>query len=108
MTEVCGCGFEAKNGAGLSAHKRFCDEGDSESSQDSYETPTTVSTAVAEDVYIRDSEKCVRCESTDDLTIHMYDECGEDIPQNLVTLCSECDEFISGGHPITKRTQVLK
>lgn len=106
MTEVCDCGFEAKNATGLAAHQRACDEVTDDDSEDSYGTPPTVSTAVAESVFERDDESCERCESTDDLTIHCYDEDGADHAGNHVLLCADCDDFIEGGDPLTKRDQV--
>lgn len=106
MTAECDCGFEAKNATGLSAHQRACDEAGDDDSENRYDVDDSVSTAVADAVFERDSEKCMRCESTDSLTIHRYDEEGESIPQNLVTLCGECDALLEGGTPQTKRSQV--
>lgn len=109
MTEVCDCGFEAANGAGLAAHQRHCDyENESGESDESFEKPTSVSTAVADAVFERDDEICVRCESTDCLTIHRYNKDKETIPSNLVTVCGECDDLLTGSHPVSKRTMVSR
>lgn len=110
MTE-CVCGFEAKNEAGLKAHQRSCEEyqaaemSEDKPSEDALEKPDSVSTAVGARVYERDDKTCVRC-GDDGKVIHRYNDKKDDIPQNLVTLCQECDEFITGGDSMTKRSQV--
>lgn len=106
-----GCGYEAEAPQGLAAHQRSCEEyqaaevSEEEASSEPLSTPTSVSTAVAERVYERDDETCVRCGDNASV-IHRYDDKIDNRPQNLVTLCQECDEFISGGDPFTKRSQV--
>jgi len=102
----CVCGFESDSPQGISAHQRHCEEYESDDSSDSGYSTTTVSTAVADAVFERDDGQCVRCESTDGLTIHRYDEDGPEDPRNLVLLCADCDALIEGGHPLSKRTQV--
>lgn len=131
MSAECECGFEAKNERGLAVHQRSCDEVSEDDSPDSDDEAATVSTAVAEPVeagdsfsrignsdseeydfdgveaeaFERDDEECVRCGSVSALTIHRYRE-GSDALANLVTLCEECDEALSGIHYLSKRDEV--
>lgn len=122
----CVCGFESDSPQGIAAHQRHCEEHQSDDSPDSVEDAATVSTAEAEpvgpdgplvgeedydfegveaDAFERDDEECVSCGSVSGLTIHRYRE-GSDALTNLVTLCEECDEALTGLHYRTKRGEV--
>lgn len=114
MTEVCdGCGFEAKNEQGLSVHQRACDYDDGvEESPDSDETQHTVFTADAlsereEQALERDDEQCVRCGQDEALVFHRYKD-GVERLANVVTLCEECDDEVSGHYHGTKRSMVSR
>lgn len=60
----------------------------------------------------RDKEKCVRCKTKDNLTVHHIQpriDGGKTIRRNLLTLCNECHDWAEVNDPTwDKLTQIAK
>jgi 5-methylcytosine-specific restriction endonuclease McrA len=102
MTEVeceyCGELFDEQ---GLATHKHYCDEAPDEDESE----PMADYSELEREALDRDDGACVRCKAEAELTVHTVDpDVGEQL-SNLMTLCVECEEEVSGLHPRTKRTK---
>jgi len=114
MTEECVCGFEAENGAGLSAHQRHCDEYEEDAGAEDG-SPTSVSTGaespeeadlteVEQAVFERDDGVCRVCDESAE-TVHRRFP-SVDTAANMWAVCESCDDELDGVNPHSKKTVV--
>ncbi|CDK39654.1 hypothetical protein [Halorubrum sp. AJ67] len=99
--DYCGQEYDKR---GIGAHEAHCDEATEEEMQPD-SGASDLSTFEAE-VRARDDGQCARCESIEALVVHDVDPDVEQERANAVTLCEQCEDELTGLHPLTKRTKI--
>lgn len=100
--EYCGDLFDSR---GLGAHQVHCDEATEESGTEE-ETILEPEDEIEAHVVARDQGTCTRCGVDDASVHHIVDPDVGREKANVVTLCGDCDDDVSGVHPRTKRTKI--
>lgn len=99
--KYCGDWFKSQ---GLGTHQRYCDSTDSDNEDDTGDSILDDPSGVEQRALDRDEESSFRCGAEAELTVHTVNsDVGQQL-NNLLTLCEDCEELVSGLHPRTKRT----
>ncbi|NGM69180.1 hypothetical protein G6M89_09200 [Natronolimnobius sp. AArcel1] len=96
--ENCGEMFDKR---GIGAHKAHCSGGNQDEDPDEPEFD-----GLEAEVYERDDGACLRCDATENLTIHTVNPGVRAEKSNLVTICESCEAEIGDLHHRTKRTKI--